>query len=139
MASSLTTTCYKMLIKKNLETWNLTILSISCWKDAWTIFGKRISGNTSSNFEVFVSLQEVEGILVIIGYSKEDKRFKGEAKCVRKFIQCNKTIGNSRKKDTSVARRIIQTTIISSSTRQKWFDNADRKGYRNFAENMVHI
>ena len=30
-----------------------------------------------------------------------------------------KTIGKSRKKDTSVARRIIQTTIISSSTRQK--------------------
>ena len=54
------------------------------------ILEKRISGNTSSNFEVFVSLQEVEESLVIIGYSKEDKRFKGEAKCVRKYSQCNK-------------------------------------------------
>ena len=41
-------------------------------------------------FELFVSIQEVEGSLVIIGYSKEDKIFKGEAKCVRKYIQCNK-------------------------------------------------
>ena len=30
-----------------------------------------------------------------------------------------KTIGKSKKKDTSVARIIIQTMIISSSTRQK--------------------
>ena len=30
-----------------------------------------------------------------------------------------KTTGKSRKKDTSVARRIIQTSIISSSTRKK--------------------
>ena len=35
---------------------------------------------------MFVSLQEFEGSLVIIGYSKEDKRFKGEEKCVRILV-----------------------------------------------------
>ena len=70
---------------------------------------------------MFVSIQEVNGRMVIIEYSKEDKRFKGEAKSVQNIADALKTIGKSKKKDTSAARRIIQTTIISSSTRQKHF------------------
>ena len=68
---------------------------------------------------MFVSLEEVEGSLVIIGYSKEDKIFKGERKCVRKYSQCNKNDWKIQKENTSAERRTIQTTIISSSTRQK--------------------
>ena len=69
---------------------------------------------------MFVSLKEVEGSLVLIGYSKEEKRFKGEEKNVFENIaNAIKTIGKSRKQDTSVTRRIIQTMIVSSSTRKK--------------------
>ena len=68
---------------------------------------------------MFVSLQEVEGSLVIIGYSKGDKYSKVKQNVFENIANAIKTIGKSRKKDTSVARRIIQTTIISSSTRKK--------------------
>ena len=68
---------------------------------------------------MFVSLQEVEGSLVIIGYSKEDKDSKVKQDVFENLANAIKTIRKSRKKNTSVARRIIQTTIISSSTRQK--------------------
>ena len=61
---------------------------------------------------MFVSLQEVEGSLVLVGYLKEDKRFKGEAKCVRKYSDAIKTIGKYRKKYISATHRIIQTMSL---------------------------
>ena len=68
---------------------------------------------------MFGSLQEVEGSLVIIGYLKEYKDSKVKQNVFESIVDAIKTIGKSRKKDISVARRIIQTMIISSSTRQK--------------------
>ena len=75
-------TCYRMLIKKNLETQNLTILYDIVLKRCMNNLWKKNQWKQSSNFEVFVSLQEVEGSLVIMGYLKEDKILKGEAKFV---------------------------------------------------------
>ena len=63
--------------------------------------------------------KKFEGSLVIVGYLKEDKRFKGEEKVLKNIANAIKTIGKYRKKDTSVAHRVLQTTIISSSTRKK--------------------
>ena len=87
MVSSLNMSCYKMLIDKNSEAQNVIILYDIVLK---RYMKKGISNNTSSNFEVFVSLQEVDVSLIIIGYSKGDKIFKGEEKCVRKYSRCNK-------------------------------------------------
>ena len=89
MFSSLKTTCYRMLIEKFGNTKPYHLVRYRTEKIHEQFLEKKISGNTSSNFKVFVSLQ-VEGSLVIIGYSKGDKRFTGEAKCVRKYSRCNK-------------------------------------------------
>ena len=55
----------------------------------------------------------------LLGIQKKTKDSKVKQNVFENIANAIKTIGKSRKKDTSVARRIIQTTIISSSTRQK--------------------
>ena len=55
----------------------------------------------------------------LLGIQKMTKDSKLKQDVFKNIGNAIKTIGKSKKKDTSVARRIIQTTIISSSTRQK--------------------
>ena len=58
--------------------------------------------------------------MVIIAYiQKETKDSNLKKNVFENIVDAIKTIGKSRKKDTSAACRIIKTTIISSSTRQK--------------------
>ena len=54
-----------------------------------------------------------------MGIKKETIYSKVKQDVFKNIANAIKTIGKSRKKDTSAARRIIQTTIISSSSRQK--------------------
>ena len=55
----------------------------------------------------------------LVGIQKKTKDSKVNQDVFKNIANAIKTIGKYRKKDTSAARRIIQTTIISSSTRQK--------------------
>ena len=55
----------------------------------------------------------------LLGIQKKTKDSKVKQNVFENISNAIKTIGKSRKKDTSAARRIIQTTIISSSTIQK--------------------
>ena len=55
----------------------------------------------------------------LLGIQKKTKDSKVKQNVFENIANAIKTIGKSRKKDTSAACRIIQTTIISSSTRQK--------------------
>ena len=55
----------------------------------------------------------------LLGIQKKKKDSKVKQNVFGNISNAIKTIGKSRKKDTSAAHRIIQTTIISSSTRQK--------------------
>ena len=52
------------------------------------------------------------------GIQKKTKDSKVKQNVLKNIADAIKTIGKSRKKDNSVARRIIQTMIISSSTRK---------------------
>ena len=54
----------------------------------------------------------------LLGIQKKTKDSKVKQNVFENIVDAIKNIGKSRKKDTSVARRIIQTTIISSSTRK---------------------
>ena len=82
-------------------------------------FLEKESVATSSNFEVFVSLQEVEEAWSLLGIQNKTKDSKVKQNVFKNIVDAIKTIGKSRKKDTSVTRRIIKTMIISSSTKQK--------------------
>ena len=55
----------------------------------------------------------------LLGIQKETKDSKVKQIVFEYIANAIKTMGKSRKKDTSVERRIIQITSISSSTRQK--------------------
>ena len=55
----------------------------------------------------------------LLGIQKKTKDSKVKQNVLKNIANAIKTIGKSRNKDTSVARRIIQTMIFSSSTRQK--------------------
>ena len=55
----------------------------------------------------------------LLGIQKETKDTKVKQNVAENMVGAIKSIGKSIKKDTSVARRIIQTTIISSSSRKK--------------------
>ena len=55
----------------------------------------------------------------LLGIQKKTKDSKVKQNVFENIANAIKTIRKSRKKDTSVARRIIQTTVISSSTRKK--------------------
>ena len=55
----------------------------------------------------------------LLGIQKKKKNSKVKQDVFENIAIAIKTIGKYRKKDTSAACRIIQTTIISSSTRQK--------------------
>ena len=54
----------------------------------------------------------------LLGIQKKKKYSKVNQNVFENISNAIKMIGKSRKKDTSAARRIIQTTIISSSTRK---------------------
>ena len=54
----------------------------------------------------------------LLGIQKETKDTKVKQNVAENIAGAIKSIGKSRKKDTSTARRIIQTAIISSSTRK---------------------
>ena len=55
----------------------------------------------------------------LLGIQKETKDSKVKQNVFENIGDAIKTIEKYRKKDTSATRRIIQTTIISYSTRQK--------------------
>ena len=55
----------------------------------------------------------------LLGIQKKTKYSKVKQNVFENIANAIKTIGKYRKKDTSFARRIIQTMIISSNTRQK--------------------
>ena len=55
----------------------------------------------------------------LLGIQKKTKYSKVKQDVFENISNAIKTIGKYRKKDTSIACRIIQTMIISSSTRQK--------------------
>ena len=55
----------------------------------------------------------------LLDIQKKTKDSKVNQNVFKNIVDAIKTIGKSRKTDTSVARRIIQTTIISSSSRKK--------------------
>ena len=55
----------------------------------------------------------------LLGIKKKTKYSKVKQNVFENIANAIKMIGKSRKKDTSAARRIIQTSIISSSTREK--------------------
>ena len=54
----------------------------------------------------------------LFGIRKETKYSKAKKNVFENIPNAIKTIGKGRKKDTSVAHRITQTLIISSSTRK---------------------
>ena len=54
----------------------------------------------------------------LLGIQKETKDTKVKQNVAENIAGAIKSIGKSRKRDTSAARRIIQTAIISSSTRK---------------------
>ena len=54
----------------------------------------------------------------LLGIQNKTKYSKVKKNVFENIANAIKTIGKSRKKDTSVARRIIKTTIISSSNRK---------------------
>ena len=91
MASSLKTTCYRMLIeKKSKKTKPYHIVRYRAEKMHEQFMEKESVATQAQILRCLLVSKKLREAWVIIGYSKEDKRFKVEAKCVRKYIQCNK-------------------------------------------------
>jgi len=63
--------------------------------------------------------KKLKEALSILGIKKPTKDTKVKENVLENITSAIKTIEQSRKKDTSVACTVIQTTIISSSTRNK--------------------
>ena len=80
--------------------------------------------------------------MVIIGYWKEGKNSKVKQDVFENIANAIKTIGKCRKKDTSVAHRIIQTLIISSSTRKNVWQHKSQellKLHRKYCTNITNF
>ena len=121
MVSSLKTTCYKMLIEKNLETQNLTILYDIVLKRYMNNFWKK-KESVATQAQILRCLlvsKKLKEAWSLLGIQNKTKDSKVKQDVFENIANAIKTIGKSRKKDTSAARRIIQTTIISSSSRKK--------------------
>ena len=63
--------------------------------------------------------KKLEGATSLLGIQKETKESKLKHNVIENIGDAIKIFGKSRKKDTSAARRAIQTAIVSASTRQK--------------------
>ena len=63
--------------------------------------------------------KKLEGTTSLLGIQKATKESKLKHNVIENIGDAIKKFGKSRKKDTSVARRAIQTAIVSSSTIQK--------------------
>ena len=63
--------------------------------------------------------KKLEGAMSLLGIHKATKDSKLKHNVIENIGDAIKNFEKSRKKDTSDARRAIQTTIVSASTRQK--------------------
>ena len=70
-------------------------------------------------FRCLLVSKELKESWSLLGIQKETKDTKVKQNVAENIAGAIKSIGKSRKRDTSAARRIIQTMIISSSARKK--------------------
>lgn len=84
----------------------------SCKMDLWSVFQKWIGGNTSSNFERVDNVKEVKIGCIIIGYPKVNQTYKLKHKVFENIASALNSFGRSKKRDDSVARRVLQIEFV---------------------------
>ena len=75
--------------------------------------------------------KKLKDTISLLGIQKVSKDLKVKWNVFENIIDAIKAFGRSMKKDTSVALNSIQTTVVSTCTTQKTFDNTTSEKNRS--------
>ena len=92
---------------------------ISCYKIYDDILEDYSIAGQAQILRCLLVSKRLDGATSLLGIHKATKELKLKHIVIENIGDAIKNLGKSRKKDTSAARRAIQTTIVSASTRKK--------------------